>query len=210
VFNFCKKKDNSINSSQTLPSDHDKNTLESYCYFLPGSYWIYEDSISKELDSVYVVFAAKGTKTVTEQDSLGYQGIYDWFNCKVLSSYDKYEYVNWMDETWDLFGGTSCVRRSKYATVQSGSNTGTTIFFSLVNLHKKLYDGITEVEYSSFYTSFSVLSNSYSSVQKWTNTVNYTEDKNKTLYFFKQGIGIVRKELIDSSKVWNLKRYKIN
>ena len=44
---------------------------------------------------------------------------------------------------------------------------------------------------------------------KMNNTIDVIQNSQKTNYFIAKNIGIIRKEYLDSAKVWNLVRYNI-
>jgi len=206
-FAFCscrKKKEEIKNYNYQLPS-----TIESYTYFKAGTYWIYQDSATSIMDSVYVTSANKGVKVIKFEDNLGYQGSFGWFSCWMYSSHDNYQYEHWVDQTWEIYGSPTTCNRSKYSTQFSGPNGGNSILYANLALGSNLYSNSSTVTYKAFYNSYILQSDTFNNVKKWYNSQNFTEDRNRTNFYIANNIGIIRKELLDSNKVWNLLRYKI-
>jgi hypothetical protein len=185
--------------------------LYAYAYFKPGTYWVYEDSISGILDSVYVTYANKGTYTNGDAEvNQGYpRGTFNWFKCDMISSYDHYKYENWMDQSYEVNGGLPRVFREKFIMPNSGSNFGKTIHMAVTSVGKEFYIYPDKVVFEQLYSNFYVLSQSFNVTEKWFNKhsiIDYEQDAN---YYISKNIGIVRREQLDSNRTWNLVRYNI-
>ena len=50
---------------------------------------------------------------------------------------------------------------------------------------------------------------SYENVIKMSDKYNIAEHSQSTIHFYADGVGLIRKELLDSNQVWNLIRYNI-
>ncbi len=91
--------------------------MYDYGYFLPGTYWVYEDSVSGAIDSVWVYDAYKEIDTVSSSSSNGLDpGIYDWFKIKTRSSYFNADYYYWSNSSRVTSDGFYQIRREKIST----------------------------------------------------------------------------------------------
>lgn len=185
--------------------------LYAYAYFLPGTYWVYEDSISGIIDSVYITYANKGTYTNGDNEvAQGYpRGTFNWFKCEMISSYDHYKYQNSTDQSWEIYGSVPSVKRMRLIMPGSGFLAGTTINTAITYPGKTLYVGLDYVIYQRYYNSFVVKNKNFSNTQKWFNYKSNCDDDQNTNYYIAKGIGIVRREQTDSNRTWNLVRYNI-
>ena len=185
--------------------------LYAYGYFKPGTYWVYQDSISGILDSVYVTYANKGTYTNGDAEVANgyYRGTFSWFKCDMLSSYDHYKYENWMDQSWEVNNNIPRVFRERYIMAGSGNNYGQTYITANIEVGKQLYIYLDSVIYQNYYNIFLVKSQSFSATQKWSNFGSDCDDNQNTNYYIAKNIGIVRREQLDSNRTWNLIRYNI-
>lgn len=204
----CKKKQPEPDLGFSAPVNTD---LYAYAYFKPGTYWVYQDSISGILDSVYITFANKGTYTNGDAEVAQgyYRGTFSWFSCDAISSYDHYKYQNWMDQSYEVTSNTPLVKRVKIQTPISSSGGGTNINIAIVPTGKTLYVQLDYVTYQYYYSVFSVKSQMFSATQKWTNYGSNCDDDQNTNYYIAKNIGIVRREQLDSNRTWNLIRYNI-
>lgn len=204
----CKKKQPEPEIGFKAPVNAD---LYAYAYFKPGTYWVYQDSISGILDSVYVTFANKGTYTNGDAEVAQgyYRGTFSWFSCDAISSYDHYKYQNWMDQSYEVNGSAPTVNRERYIMPGSGNKNGKTINIAIISLGNSLGVSSDYVTYQNYYNVFSVKSQNFSATQKWTNYGSNCDDDQNTNYYITKNIGIVRREQIDSNRTWNLIRYHI-
>ena len=185
--------------------------LYAYAYFKPGTYWVYQDSISGILDSVYITYANSGTYTNGDAEVAQgyYRGTFSWFKCDAISSYDHYKYENWMDQSFEVNNNIPRVFREKFQMPGSGYNSGNTIHIATVSTGKELYIYPDKVVFEKNYPNFPVLTNNFSSTQKWFNSKSIIDDEQNTNYYVAKNIGIVRREQLDSNRTWNLIRYNI-
>lgn len=185
--------------------------LYAYAYFKPGTYWVYQDSISGILDSVYVTNANKGTYTNGDAEVAQgyYRGTFSWFTCDAISSYDHYRYQNWMDQSYEVNNNIPRVFRERYIMPGSGNKNGKTIHLAVVEQGTTLYISLDQLVYDSYYSSLLIKSNTFLSTQKWINYSSNCDDDQNTKYYIAKNIGIVRREQLDSNRNWNLIRYNI-
>jgi len=204
----CKKKQPEPDKGFSAPVNTD---LYAYAYFKPGTYWVYQDSISGILDSVYITYANSGTYTNGDAEVAQgfYRGTFSWFKCDAISSYDHYQYENWMDQSFEVNGSAPTVNRERYQMPGSGSISGLTIHLAAIDLEKTLYVSLDHVIYKSYYNSFSINAQTFLATQKWYNYDSNCDDNQNTNYYIAKNIGIVRREQLDSNRTWSLIRYNI-
>lgn len=185
--------------------------LYAYAYFKPGTYWVYEDSISGILDSMYVTSADKGSYTNGDAEVAQgyYRGTFNWFKCDMISSYDHYKYENWMDQSYEVNGSAPTVNKVRLQMPNSGTSGGTTINTAIIPVGNTLYVHLDHVVYQKYYSTFSVKTQTFSETQKWYNYNSNCDDDQDTYYYISKNIGIVRREQTDSNRTWNLIRYNI-
>lgn len=190
------------------PVNHD---LYAYAYFKPGTYWVYQDSISGILDSVYITYANSGTYTNGDAEVAQgyYRGTFNWFKCDAISSYDHYKYENWMDQSCEVNGSAPTVNRVKIQMSGSGNGGGTTINTAIVTVGKSLGVFLDYVTYEKYYDLFVVKSKGFPATQKWYNYNSNCDDDQNAYYFIAKNVGIIRREQLDSNRTWNLIRYNI-
>lgn len=58
-------------------------------FFNTGTYWIYQDSTSGALDSVWVYSSSGGFDTLKEGNFYNPAGIYEWFQFRCKSNYEN-------------------------------------------------------------------------------------------------------------------------
>jgi hypothetical protein len=204
----CKRSPEPIDHGFNQPVNPD---LYAYAYFKPGTYWVYQDSVSGILDSVYITFANKGTYTNGDKEVAKglYRGTFSWFTCDAISSYDHYRYRNWMDQSYEVNGSAPTVYRERYIMPGSGNINGETIHISIVAIGEQLTSYPGYIYFESFYNILNINSNIFQNIQKWLNNKSMIDDKQNTKYFISKNIGIIRREQLDSNRTWNLIRYHI-
>jgi hypothetical protein len=204
----CKKKQPEPDAGFNSPVNTD---LYAYAYFKPGTYWVYQDSITNILDSVYVTYANNGTYTNGDAEVAQgyYRGTFNWFKCEMISSYDHYKYQNWMDQSYEVNNNIPRVFREKHMMPGSGSNFGKTIHLATIPVGNQLTVYPDYVYYKSFYPSFLANDNLFYNVQKWLNAHSIVDNEQNTNYYIAKNTGIIRREQLDSNRTWNLIRYNI-
>jgi hypothetical protein len=205
----CKKckKDPNPDPGYSAPMQRD---LYAYAFFQPGTYWVYEDSVSHIIDSVYVIYADSSTYTNNETNADHYKGTFHRFQCKMISSYDHYMYQNWMDQSYEVNGSAPTVNRERYIMPGSGNINGRTINIAICNVGKSLSVALDYVTYVNYYPSLSLNGQGFSSVQKWFTYNSNCDDNKNAYYYISKNVGIIRREQVDSNRTWNLIRYHIN
>ncbi|MDF2453927.1 MAG: hypothetical protein K0S26_3431 [Bacteroidota bacterium] len=156
------------------PVDYGFNTpvnpdLYAYAYFKPGTYWVYQDSISGILDSVYITFAKKGTYTNGDAEVAKgyYRGTFNWFTCDAISSYDHYRYQNWMDQSYEVNGSAPTINRERYIMPGSDNKNGETIHTAVISVGQQLTSYPDYIYYQYFYSNVVLNGFIFNNVQRW-------------------------------------------
>ncbi len=191
----------------TMPKE-----MYDYGYFLPGTYWVYEDSVSGAIDSVWVWDAYKGRDTLGRSNSSGLdEGIYDWFKIKTRSSYFNADYYYWSNSSRAAKSYSFPV----YREILSSSMLAETPCLRFHYELGKIYYGYSSVNSvdtqrcSAFFNSLILASNSFYSVIVYEQTKNYLEEDNHTYFYWAKNYGLIRKEILGKNEVWNLIRCNI-
>lgn len=188
--------------------DYVHQDLVAYTQFKTGTYWIYRDSLSGLEDSVYCYvdtsFMYHQTGCVQKD------GDYMFYNCQFHSYLDGYDYYNKISEgNYSITNGQLATVRVKY---KPGDYAGETFIMS--NCFRQgnqatWYLGAGTVYYKAFYEAYAGIVDSFPKVVKFYDTENRTEFSSPTNFYISKNFGIIRKEILDSNKVWDLVRYHI-
>lgn len=183
---------------------------KDYFAFKVGSWWVYEEETTLERDSVYVT------------ESYIDEGGYD-FNVRMFSTYQDFYYHYWPTFMSNLNGcsiysavSKRClfINRSKY---QFGNVLGESkCFFIKYYIGDFIYSGSdmtycpdNKVIFENIYNEFVIDTFNFSKTIKIHELCSYIDGKQPTNYYYSKGIGIIKKEFLDSNQVWNLVNYHI-
>ncbi|MES2556446.1 MAG: hypothetical protein V4604_09870 [Bacteroidota bacterium] len=184
------------------------SAAKDFFYFKMGSWWVYEEETSHERDSMYVIEA--------NDDVNGYD-----FDIRIKSALTDYEYHYWPIYFSGISGCSEVTPISKKCLFvkESKGNPGDFIgesncffirhrkgeFVSAFNVNfpdNKVYiDDILD--------TFQLNSFSFPSTIKTHELAKIQDNNQPTNYYYAKGVGIVRKEFLDSNQVWNLVDYYI-
>jgi hypothetical protein len=204
----CKKDEPSSCQETGNENCEDIQNVKHFFYFKVGSYWVYEEETSGDLDTVYVTEASENPTN------------YD-FDVRVYSTYQDYFYHFWPEYFPGNNGcpdnGSICkrclsVKRSKY---KPGDFVGEAkCFFFVPKVGGG--DGNWNPFFPNNYVSVQQIDSSYmlgtinaGRTVKMNELNTVMEGLQETNHFFSENIGLVRKELLDSNEVWNLIDYYI-
>jgi hypothetical protein len=204
----CKKDEPSSCQETGNENCEDIQNVKNFFYFKVGSYWVYEEETSGDLDTVYVTEASENPSN------------YD-FDVRVYSTYQDYYYHFFPQAVSGLNGcltnGNICkwcasIMRSKY---KPGDFVGEAkCFFFIPKV------GATDVNWNSQFSNNYIIVNQidnsfvnegfiFDRTIKMNELNTQMEDFQETNHYFSENVGLVRKELLDSNKVWNLVNYCI-
>jgi hypothetical protein len=184
--------------------------VKDYFAFKVGSWWVYEEETSGDRDSVYV--------TEYANDPTNYN-----FDMRVYSTHQDYFYHFWPNfaggsqscsETGITCNDCVTVKKSKYKV---GDFVGEAkCFFFLFSIGDFKY-GYTPVNLS--FNNTVAVQNIYSDYElgilQFDKTVlihelhTFVDGEQPTNHYYSEGVGLIKKELLDSNQVWNLVDYHI-
>lgn len=185
--------------------------LREWAYFKAGTYWIYEEETTGARDTFTVV---------NSHDFITPDG-YVQFDYETTRSSDGYFYWFWFNESWsvdDCNNGCCSCRRLWCSKYISGDFDGEDFLLTFPTFtgsyaYQLTFDGKVEVE--GYYSSFSVQGLEFQNVVVQRNDDCVMEqgpgvyDYYRTRIFFAKSIGIIRKEISESNRIWNLVEYNI-
>jgi len=184
-----------------------------YCYFKPGSYWVYEESTSHVLDSVYVTSAVQNFQDMlANPDYLG--GHYWYYTVRMHSSYYDCDY----ERTVNMKSFFNHAPSSQVSIIQTREVDNTKGPF----MNDILYTPIQQYMngWGVYFKTDSVFYNpdnaiyiqgplTFTHVLVLTNPrLSYIPASHSNLYLVPH-VGIVKRELLDVPEVWNLIKYQV-
>ena len=205
----CKDKDPKPSTGECTTC---QSVLEAKDYFLfkVGSWWVYEEETTHERDSMYVTEA---------NNDLGSYG----FDIRIKSALTDYEYHYWPVYNQAVKGcslikpvSKRClyISRSKY-TFQDFQGESDVFFVRYIvgdymNTGSDMnYCPNNKITVGSILDTLILPNNTFQNVVRIDEDCSFVEGKQPTKFYYSKGIGIVRKEFIDSNQVWNLVNYYI-
>jgi hypothetical protein len=209
VITSCKDKDPVEKSYCDKNPGMCETVLEakSYFAFKVGSWWVYEEETTHERDSIYVTEFADDPSSPD-------------FDCYMYSEYQGFNfhfYPQYIASNKCSYSGVSTnkciyIHRSKYAPQNFIDDD--VCFFIQYRLGDKI--PISNIDFPSDKLTISDILSEYSNnALSFGKTIKIAEDhtfienNSPTYHYYAKGVGLVRKELIDSNQVWNLVSYHI-
>ncbi len=213
-FTQCKK---DVATTPAVYTNYTPNqTIKDYCIFKTGTYWVYQDSTSGKLDSVWVYQYSQTTDTFKKtQTDIYYCPVYLYRTFS--SKYRSNNYVQF-NTAFEVQNGRNIILEGVIDSTGSIGDYVKAFSPFTLNLQQGFY---TSGDVATLLQSINILiginGNTFSNVYKYSHTkdcsnyyfINYQHFENKTNTYFAPHIGIVRKEVPDSNIVWNLIRYHI-
>ncbi|MES2556448.1 MAG: hypothetical protein V4604_09880 [Bacteroidota bacterium] len=183
---------------------------KDYFCFKMGSFWVYEEETTHERDSMYVILSNN------DPDSYG-------FECQIKSSLTEYEYRYWPVYNQMVSGCNLTLpvgKRCLYVLRGKGKfqdNLGESeVFFVRYKVGDSDYTGgdmfycpNNKITFGAILDSLVLPNYTFQKTIRIDEDCCFQEGKQPTKFYYTEGIGIVRKELIDSNQVWNLVNYNI-
>lgn len=208
----CKDKNNNGTTNSCDNPGTCQTVLEAKEYFLfnYGSWWVYEEETSHERDSMYVILSNN------DPNSYG-------FECNIKSSLTDFVYYYWSvyyqnisgcSTTNPIFKHCIYVRREKgkFQNDLGESN----VFFISYKVGDFIYTGgdmfycpDNKIHVGAILDTFTVSNFDFQKTVRIDEDCCFQEGKQPTKFYYTKGVGIVRKEFIDSNQVWNLVNYHI-
>jgi len=184
--------------------------LIDYGFFQTGSYWVYIDSTSLALDSVYVTSAKQGIVTTVATSSRPYHGYFGDYNVYLQSTYEGVQY-QYSVNTENTFDYHSEIVEDKWSSPDSLKETWLMIDYFVSGqtfLESPTYT-YAAVVYENQYDSLKILNDYFKNVMLFHDGKNQTQNNSPTNYYLAKNVGIIRKEILASHRVWSLVRYHI-
>jgi hypothetical protein len=191
--------------------------IKEYCYFKIGTWWVYEDSLTGNIDSVYVTDSFWRLDTITAADNVGYTGVFEYFNVVLHSSYHNNNRTvaahssNWQAPYMKKMPRTRLIDNS----LQPGLDYTSYCFLNPHLNNYVLYNYYGQQNYIGT-GQFISGSLSFNDVSFFETTINLLELKHKNYYGFVKNVGLVSNKILpggtDSSTYqanWKLKSYNI-
>lgn len=187
------------NGNWTIPQE-----VKDYTLFKPGTYWIYEDSATGVLDSVYVYDLQTGIDSTTN-------GNFEYFYEYCMHSIDGHSDDFWVHTQWSKQYQNTTVWKEKFKPGDYIGQTYLMIYpFDLNRRYGCYTDDIGAIiTVRGVYDQLTILGTDFGNAVCFHDTKNITEGHVESSYFIAKNFGLVRSEIPDSSKIWNLIRYNI-
>ena len=182
-------------------------TAQEYFLFKIGSWWVYEEEMTHERDSMYVY------ESVNDSNSY-------YFSSRIHSELQDYNYHYWPIYVSSNSCSMSSPVQSKCLLIKrSKAKPGEFIdegYCFYVNFGINTSLGSFNTYYPNNYISVEAIMENYSlgnfqfgKTIKIHELNTFMEGKQPTNHYYSKGIGLIRKELLDSNEVWNLVNYHI-
>lgn len=209
--NACRDKENGglANPSViTIPQE-----AFDYCYFKPGTWWAYRDSVSGDLDTIYVTEARRGFDSSYFKSYGGRKPVYEWFTYTEFSTSFPFKNVYTLHTSFSNCDNMPChkIIRSKS---EPGKAYGEGIYFFYkiqVGFSSfASYSATTErINIVDFIDTFTHNNNVYYGVAIINITKDKSEDNSATNFYHAKNVGVIRREIINKNQVWQLIAHNI-
>lgn len=180
---------------------------KNYFAFPVGSWWVYEEENSGMRDSIYVTEYSNSETTYA-------------FDVRMVSARDDYEYhyfpqyinVEACSHTIPSVNKCLYVKKSKGKPMDFLGEGN--CFFINHRPEESIYVFNTVYQYNKLTCKsidgvYTLGSLQFDRTVKFHEDNTFNEGKQETNHYYSKGVGLIRKELIDSNQVWNLVDYYI-
>ena len=199
-----------LNSCKKDPGEYSMLTeFKDYAYFKTGTYWIYQDSVSMQQDSVAVISDTVYFKLTPEGE--GRASYEEYFEYKTYSSIDSsiHPYVGFLL----CNGGVDSLVCHILEVNENIEYAG-----GYIPLDKILFHAFMETDkfsdqliFRETFDTKEIMNLTYSDVVRFTDKNHYfaSDSGPHANLFFAKNIGLIRREINITESVWNLTEYKI-
>ena len=180
--------------------------IKDHYYFKTGSWWVYEEQNTGAIDSQWV--SSSWLKSNNKE-----------FDIVINSSLDDYDYHRWTHlltqaKNEDIIPKRKLayIERSK---TKAGDFIGTSfigIFYPVVGdsvFNGNVYFENNQLIIKEIYKNFIQNEINYNNVICYYEYSNETRNYQPVKTYYAEGVGLIKKELIDSNQVWVLKKYHV-
>lgn len=203
----CKDKNKKTYCEENPSQCQTISTAKDFFYFKQGSWWVYEEETSHERDSMYIY------ESINDPSSY-------YFSVRIHSELQDYNYHYWPIYT----GGSSCSPQNPVSSKcllikRSKGKPGEFIdegycFYVYPKINSSLasfntYFSNNKIIVEEINDSYLLDGLPFDKTIKIHELNTFMEGKQPTNHYFAQGVGLIRKELLDSNEVWNLVDYHI-
>jgi len=187
----------------------DMERIKDHYYFKTGSWWIYQEVTSHQLDSQWV-----SQDWVSDCD----------FDLVIKSNLDDYDRHRW-GELLTPAKDCGLIQKKNYAYIErSKYKAGSYIGGSYIGLFypnigdylynwggggypSLTYQGILKIK--NIHSNYSIFNETFLNVIEIKDQYNIVENSQPTTHFYAEGVGLIKKELIDSNQTWLLIDYNV-
>jgi hypothetical protein len=188
------------------PTYYIPDAYKSYIAFQPGTYWVYEDSVSGVLDSVVVVnFYHSLSEILGEKEEIDYCA--ESISTEYFSYFKSQKgFVQSTVNCVNMSGGENCCLTSRRT---DAAGEGDRFLLAQYPFEiGSLPDGTGQIV--EIYGDYTIDSISYGTTIKTLVPSDYTQYGYSSYYYFSRNLGIVRLETLNNLgvwRIWKLKRY---
>jgi len=193
--------------SQCIATSH----IKDHYYFKTGSWWVYDEINTHQRDSQWVD--------------------YDWlsdnnrqFDMVIKSTLDDYERHRWTHLLTQA-KTNSVIPKKKLAYIErskskAGDFVGTSfmgIFYPVVGDSLNNFGGggsssatyYSQLRIKDILPTYTQLNYTFNNVIVIADDYNMIEHSQPTIHYYAEGVGLIRKELIDSNQIWVMSDYHV-
>jgi hypothetical protein len=183
----------------TRPTYHIDQTTMDYCIYDEGSWWVYEEESSQEIDTIIV---KKVRDWVVKSDSRHFltDGYEITYNSKTINQIDCWGGGDYSNPEINIFEESFVKSPHAYGDITFISTLDTSFIFKPSQSEQiKLKDTLQHLE---------IKDSTYQDIRIFENLIGTYTNYQKTIYWARH-VGKIRVERADGS-VWNLIAYKVS
>ena len=211
LFTQCRK-DPNIPFCEQYPNECiEMKHIKDHYYFKTGSWWVYEEQNTGAIDSQWV--SSSWLKSNNKE--------FDMVINSTLDDYDRHRWTHLLTQAKN----EDIIPKRKLAYIKRtkgkpGVFIGTShigIFYPVVGdsvgnyggggYPSETFTGLLRVK--NILKEYNLLNNNYTNVIQMFDEYNLSENSQPTIHWYAEGVGLIKKELIDSNQVWLLKKYSV-
>jgi hypothetical protein len=196
--------------------------MKDWIFFQIGSYWIYEDSISKSIDSVYITDAKierieyfnprqKCPKRIADVININFSSILG----EKIEINGVYGAGSGVQNDTTNIRGNALIKNLNHSGGDGGHSFY--MFFPVVQGTIGAWNGFTFIKHDTIYPTYNVKGKMFNNVLRIHDTGNGAYNSETKFYHVKH-IGVIRKEIYEMDlgnptpkllQVWELTNYKV-
>jgi len=202
---FGCRRDGGNGSSAQLETVDDE--VKDYFLFDAGSYWVYQDTVSLQVDSIFVLESSTSRDTI-QQTNGGLTAIWETVSVIKGSSLFGDTLINWCRPS-EKIGPQWKVRKQRQVNnITAGSAFAAVLPFDSTSTHT--LDGVGWITSEANHDSLMVNDSLFLDVVEFANSADSTEAGNFTRHFYARGVGLVKFVNVSTGAVWEIDRYYVS